>query len=289
MTRMITDFYKDKPDGTLRECQQYIRTSMQDNDARIPSIATIDRIVRKENLTWKVLSRVPAMRNDERTILKRKIYATRYMQMESQVNFVFVDEFGCHATLRRGRGRGEKGSRIFIDVQAIKGKNCTVCAAIDLNGVIHYQAQFLPMTSELFVEFLRELNEKLDKTKQNVLVYDNSSSHKTNEVTQFLKSANLKFMYCAPYSPMLNPIENCFSKVKNMVRGLNSDFGLDSAIEQAFSSVTAENCAAWFGHAKKYFAQCLTSRPINVEPEELELDEEVSMDWSSDDELLRTE
>lgn len=57
-----------------------------------------------------------------------------------------------------------------------------------------------------------------------------------------MKSANLKFMYCA-YSHMLNLIENNFSKVRNMI-GLNADSGLDSAIEQVFDSVTRGNCVA---------------------------------------------
>lgn len=61
------------------------------------------------------MNRLSATRNDERTILKRKIYAIRYMQMEGQANFVFVDE---RNSSERKKTKQERESH-FINVEAI--------------------------------------------------------------------------------------------------------------------------------------------------------------------------
>ncbi len=44
---------------------------------------------------------------------------------------------------------------------------------------------------------------------------DNLKSHKTEGVRSLYKSLDIKPLFNIPYSPALNPIEACFSIVKN--------------------------------------------------------------------------
>ncbi len=62
------------------------------------------------------------------------------------------------------------------------------------------------------------------------------------------RGADLVFL--PPYSPDLNPIEQAFSKIKQLVRkaGARTRDALDKAIGDALSAVTPEDAAGWFAH-----------------------------------------
>ena len=47
---------------------------------------------------------------------------------------------------------------------------------------------------------------------------DNLSSHKGVRVRALIESVGATVLYLPPYSPDLNPIENAFSKVKQLMR-----------------------------------------------------------------------
>ncbi|MGE0130159.1 MAG: transposase [Blastocatellales bacterium] len=53
-----------------------------------------------------------------------------------------------------------------------------------------------------------------------------------------------------PYLPDFNPIENCWSKVKSVLRSLKPRTLEDllDALEEAFSSITRQDILGWFSH-----------------------------------------
>jgi transposase len=53
-----------------------------------------------------------------------------------------------------------------------------------------------------------------------------------------------------PYSPDFTPIEQAFSKLKALMRGLGARSGeaLQEAVRHAIESITPEDAAAWFAH-----------------------------------------
>ncbi|MDQ3638468.1 MAG: transposase [Actinomycetota bacterium] len=57
-------------------------------------------------------------------------------------------------------------------------------------------------------------------------------------------------MFLPSYSPDLNPMEEAFSKVKNIVRkaGARTREALNEAMGEALSAVTSEDVAGWFSH-----------------------------------------
>ena len=57
-------------------------------------------------------------------------------------------------------------------------------------------------------------------------------------------------LYLPPYSPDFNPIEQAWSKIKQLLRSAKARTveALESAITEALAAVTAENAIAWFSH-----------------------------------------
>jgi transposase len=57
-------------------------------------------------------------------------------------------------------------------------------------------------------------------------------------------------VFLPSYSPELNPIEEAFPKIKNIVRrfGARTREALEEAISEALLSVTLEDVAGWFSH-----------------------------------------
>lgn len=57
-------------------------------------------------------------------------------------------------------------------------------------------------------------------------------------------------MFLPAYSPDLSPIEEAFSKVKAVLRGIGARTreALHEAIEYATTTITANDAAGWFHH-----------------------------------------
>lgn len=79
------------------------------------------------------------------------------------------------------------------------------------------------------------------------LVMDNAKIHKTNLVREVLTTSNLSIKFLPPYSPMLNPIEKCFSKMKAHARQIlgdtNINHNMEHVIEESVGVLTQNNCA----------------------------------------------
>ena len=62
------------------------------------------------------------------------------------------------------------------------------------------------------------------------------------------RGARLEFL--PPYSPDLNPIEQCWAKVKTVLRRLKARTfdELVEALGIAFQTITPEDAQAWFAH-----------------------------------------
>ena len=229
----------------------------------MPSVTTIDRILARNKISLKALTLVPEQRNSEATMTLRRQDAIKYTRCEGTASSIFIHEFGRNLSMCRGKGRSKIGTPASIGAHGTRGNNLSICAAIDKDGPVHFHAKYLAFNLFHFVTFLEDLVKKLkekDLNKQYVLVMDNVAFHKTEEVRAFISGPKLKVIYLLPWSPMLNPIENCFSKVKNLIKQQysTSSRGLMQSVELAFSQITPTDCSNWFSHAK--LAQTATTK-----------------------------
>ena len=93
---------------------------------------------------------------------------------------------------------------------------------------------------------------------------DNAPIHKAGVVKELFTNSVHQLLYLPGYSPFLNPVEECFSKLKTLVKrkpGITQNELLDH-IRDAANRITVENCRAWVEHSYSYFEDCLQSKPI---------------------------
>ena len=66
-----------------------------------------------------------------------------------------------------------------------------------------------------------------------------------------IEGAGAHLVFTPPYSPEFNPIEECWSKVKAVLKTLaaRTRKTLDEAVSYALSCVTPLDAAGWFRHA----------------------------------------
>ena len=81
-----------------------------------------------------------------------------------------------------------------------------------------------------------------------IVVMDNLSAHQSMRVEERINSCHAELRFLPPYSPDFNPIENMWSKVKQILRGLmvRAQDSLSTAIGTALSQVTAADACGWY-------------------------------------------
>jgi transposase len=151
--------------------------------------------------------------------------------------------------LIRWYARAPRGERARGTRPQKRGKNVTMIAAIALKGLVT-SINLLGYTDQLTFEafVIRHLVPHLWAGAY--VLWDNSTIHSGAEIEKALESVGAKLIYLPPYSPDFNPIENCWSKVKSILRSLGARTyeALDAAIAQAFSQVSLQDIHSWFTH-----------------------------------------
>jgi len=93
---------------------------------------------------------------------------------------------------------------------------------------------------------------------------DNASIHKS-KVFQNAVKKKFAILYNAPYSPMLNCIEEVFSKWKSTLRKmlLKNEKDLLSKIVESSKSITTRDCNNYFRHLLKMLRECFLLNDMN--------------------------
>ena len=83
-----------------------------------------------------------------------------------------------------------------------------------------------------------------------VVILDNLAAHKVEGVKALIEKAGARLLYLPPYSPDFNPIEQAWSKIKQLLRSAKARTleALEAAIAEALAAITADNASAWFAH-----------------------------------------
>ncbi len=152
--------------------------------------------------------------------------------------------------MTRNYGRALRGERVREGTPNSHWRTVTMLAALTRRGLRS------PMTIESATDgdvFLRPLGRRfraLQLLPGQVVIMDNLAAHKVAGVRALIEGAGARLLYLPPYSPDFNPIEQAWSKIKQLLRTAKARSleTLESAIAEALAAVTAENAAAWFEH-----------------------------------------
>jgi hypothetical protein len=83
-----------------------------------------------------------------------------------------------------------------------------------------------------------------------VVVMDNLGAHRPKWIRELIEARGAELVFVPSYSPDLNPVEQAFSKINNILRKLRgrAHQALLEAMEEALSKVTPADAAGWFEH-----------------------------------------
>jgi transposase len=164
-------------------------------------------------------------------------------------DLIFVDESGVNLAFIRSHARSESGSRARGSVPP-RGKNISLVSAVSLQGLLAQVAFVGSIDTQTFEEEFVALHLLPKLWKGAYVIMDNCKIHKGDEIERLIREAGAHLIYLPPYSPDFSPIENCWSKLKTILRtiGARTRPDLKKAIEDAFAQITLDNFRAWFAH-----------------------------------------
>jgi transposase len=152
--------------------------------------------------------------------------------------------------MARLRSRAPRGKRAYGKVPRNRGKNQTLIASVSLEGGLgEALATECSTDAELFEAYVERFLAPTLEAGQ-VVVLDGLGAHRTERVRELIEVRGADLLFLPSYSPDLNPIEEAFSKIKNIVRkaAARTHEALNEAIAEAMSAVTLEDVAGWFSH-----------------------------------------
>lgn len=220
-------------------------------DAGGPRVSptTMKRALKKLGLTRKKNApRIEAVNTPRVQELRREFLSA--IPLLRRKRLVFLDEFGANIGMVPTHGRAPRGQRVHIDKPSYRSPNVTFAGAMTLDAVLTVDP--LPGNANIanFVGWVTQyLVPHLDA--DDVVVMDNLRAHRNEEAVAAITASGAGVLFLPPYSPDLNPIEACWSKIKSFVRkaGARTHEALVLAVDIAVDLVTATDARGWFSHA----------------------------------------
>jgi transposase len=165
-------------------------------------------------------------------------------------SLVFVDESGASTKMTRLCGRAPEGQRVVGRIPHGHYQTTTLVAGIRLQGPCAPWLFGGAMDGEMFLAWVAE---GLAPTLQrgDVVIMDNLATHKVQGVAEAIVAAGARLLYLPPYSPDFNPIENMWSKIKQILRSADprTEEELMQAARTAFNAITPADCLGFFLNA----------------------------------------
>ncbi len=162
---------------------------------------------------------------------------------------VFVDEMGSNTSLAPVHAWSRRGERAYLSAPRNRGKNQTLLASMSSEGMgptLAVQGGTNKAVFEAYVELVLAPSLRPGQ----VVVMDNLSAHKSEEVRELIEGRGCEVLFLPPYSPDLNPIEEAFSKIKGLLRRAQARTreALIETLGSAISAVTAEDAVGFLEH-----------------------------------------
>jgi len=162
---------------------------------------------------------------------------------------VFVDETGLKTDMARLRGWADSGERLVDTFPGGHWRTYTLVHAVGFDGTRAAMVLDGPVDALSFAGFCEQFLAPHLRLGD-IVVLDNLASHRSAAATAAIEAVGAKLVYLPPYSPDLNPIENVFSKLKQLIRGLHPRNWREiiQAAKHALLTLTTDDLANAFAH-----------------------------------------
>lgn len=165
-----------------------------------------------------------------------------------------MDESGFQISMMRLRSRAPRDKRAYGRVPRNRGKNQTLIASMTLEGGMGACMCLTGGTDAPVFEACVEKVLAPSLCEGQVVVLDNPGARQPDRVRELIEARGCTLVFLPSYSPDFNPIEEAFSKIKNIVRKAEERTreALNRAIAEALGAVTSHDVAGWFAHCGCY-------------------------------------
>ena len=194
----------------------------------------------------RVSSYTQPLKKDTPTIMAQIEEKQKELSAIGIENIVSIDEVPFYEEMPPSYGWSKCGKKCFYRKNKMRSKHYSVLCGVSSSGQFEYRI-VESGNGDAFKAFISEIVIPKFKNKTHFLM-DNPRIHNCNPTVEYLKNHGIPPIYTLPYTPELNPIENCFSVVKKEVRyDLPKSYQeLESAIKSSIPLLTAEKCTNMF-------------------------------------------
>jgi len=162
---------------------------------------------------------------------------------------VFIDETWIKTNMAPLRGWGPKGDRVRAFVPQGHWRTLTFLGALRCDQLTAPCVFDGPINGECFRAYVEQQLVPILKPGD-IVVLDNLGSHKAAVLRTIIRAAGARLWYLPPYSPDLNPIEPCWSKIKTALHSAAARTldALNDTLPAVLNTVTAQDAQGWFRH-----------------------------------------
>jgi transposase len=184
-------------------------------------------------------------------VAEKRARGHEYLAVEPVRRLVFVDESGANTKMTRWRGRALGGQRLLARIPQGHYQTGTLISGMRLQGPCAPGLFEGPMNGEMFLAWVRQgLAPTLQKG--DVVIMDNLATHKIHGIVAAIAAVGARLLFLPPYSPDFNPIENMWSKIKQILRSPapRTERALLLATKTAFQTIPPADCQGYFFSAQ---------------------------------------
>jgi DDE superfamily endonuclease len=184
----------------------------------------------------------------ERVEADRRAFRRRVARLDRR-RLIFTDETGFHLAMTRAYGRAARGERVHQSVPRNHGRGVTLVGSLGLRGLLAPLSLEGALDTMAFDSYVHHVLASQLRPSDIVLL-DNLPVHVASQVEAAVAAVKAEVMWLPAYSPDFSPIEECWSKVKALVRGRQprTPKELDAALGDALAAVTPDDIEGWFRH-----------------------------------------
>ena len=151
--------------------------------------------------------------------------------------------------MTRTHARAPRGQRAEAREPFNYGQSTSVIGALSLRGVLAPMTIEGAVNRQVFDLYVKHLLVP-ELRRGDIVFLDNVKFHYSEYAVSLIEAAGASVEYLPAYSPDFDPIEECISKLKAILRKLKARTKrkLGNALRYAIEQVTPKDIRGWFTH-----------------------------------------
>lgn len=236
----LRQLVQEQPDATLEELQERLRERAQ----AAASLPTVCRALQKLKLKRKKKKFFARERDPkERGKFLQKVQAWEPHKV------IFIDEMGVNINMTRLYARAPADTQVVEPLPGSTPARVSVAGALNHRKLLATCALEGAFDGDAFAAFVQQMVVPRLKPGDRV-IFDNVALHKSPGVKSAIESAGARLLPLPVYSPDLDPLEPCWSKIKTHLRKVKARTLqlLYKGLAEGLRLVTAKDIRGWFAH-----------------------------------------